>query len=199
LSAIVGSEGACRGDGDEEPRLVLRVDEDRMEAQAARAGHPRGAGAVLAKTGELGPVLAAVGGLEDRRVLDAGVDRVGVAQRRLEVPHALELPRMRRAVVPLVRARHAVIQKLVADGLPGLPAVVAPLHRLAEPVAALRGVDAVGIDRRSFEVIELPAAEEGAVDVPLLALAVRRHHERALARPYQYTDSAHGCLPRSQV
>ena len=52
------------------------------------------------------PGLPAVGGAEQRRVLDAGVDRVGIGQRRLEVPDALELPRVRRAVVPLMRAGH---------------------------------------------------------------------------------------------
>ena len=80
--------------------------------------------------------LAAVGRPEQRRVLDAGVDRVRIGQRRLEVPDALELPRVRRAVVPLVRAGHAVVDELVADRLPGLAAVVRALDQLAEPAAA---------------------------------------------------------------
>ena len=50
-------------------------------------------------------VLAAVGRAEDRGIFDAGIDGVRIGQRRLEVPDALELPRMLRAVVPLVRGQ----------------------------------------------------------------------------------------------
>ena len=49
------------------------------------------------------PGFAAVGRAEDGGVFDAGVDGVGIGERRLEVPDALEFPRMLRAVVPLVR------------------------------------------------------------------------------------------------
>ena len=98
-------------------------------------GCQRRAGAVLAQAGQFVPVLPAVGRLEQRGVFDAGVDRVGIGQRGLEVPDALELPRMRRAVVPLVGAGHAVVGELVADRLPGLAAVVRALDHLAEPAA----------------------------------------------------------------
>ena len=74
---------------------------------AAGARLPVRARAVLAQAGELVPRLPAVGRAEQRGILDAGVDGVGIGQRRLEMPDALELPRVRRAVVPLVRARHA--------------------------------------------------------------------------------------------
>ena len=83
---------------------LLGIEEDRVQAHAAGAGLPLGARAVAAQAGQLVPVLAAVGGLEDGGVFDAGVDGVGIGQRRLEVPDALELPRVLRAVVPLVRA-----------------------------------------------------------------------------------------------
>ena len=79
------------------------------------------------------PVLPAVGRAEERRILDAGIDRVGIGQRGLEVPHPLEFPRMRRAVVPLVRAGHAVVHELVAHRLPRLAAVVRALDHLPEP------------------------------------------------------------------
>ena len=59
----------------------------------------------LAQSRELVPGLSAVGRAEQRGILDAGVDGVRIGQRRLEVPDALELPRVLRAVVPLVRAR----------------------------------------------------------------------------------------------
>ena len=74
--------------------------------------------AVLAQARQLVPVLAAVGRAEQRGVFDAGVDRVGIGQRRLEMPDALELPRVLRAVVPLVRAGHAVVDELVAAPAP---------------------------------------------------------------------------------
>jgi hypothetical protein len=53
-----------------------------------------------------------------------GVDRVRIGERGLQMPDALELPGMRRAVVPLVRAGDAVVDELVAHRLPGLAAVV---------------------------------------------------------------------------
>ena len=53
------------------------IEQDGVQAHAARARLPRGAGAVLAQAGQFLPGLAAVGGLEQRGVLDAGIDRVG--------------------------------------------------------------------------------------------------------------------------
>ena len=153
-----------------------------MQAHAAGAGLPVGACAVLAEAGEFGPVLAAVGGAEEGGVFDAGVDGVGVGERGLEVPDAFEFPGVLRAVVPLVGAGNAVVGELVADGVPGFAAVVGALDDLAEPAAGLRGVDAVGIDGRAFQVVDLPAGEVGAADVPLLALAVGGEDERAFFR-----------------
>src|SRR5262249_30707399 len=118
----------------------------------------------------------------------------GVGERRLQVPDARELPRVLRAVVPLVRARHAVVGELVADRLPRLAAVVRALDLLAEPAAGLRRVEPVGLGRRALQVVDLPAREVGTGDLPPLALAVRRQHERALARADQYAYSGHQLL-----
>ena len=115
---------------------IARIEQDRVQAHAAGARLPVRARAVAAQPGQLLPGLAAVGRAEQGRVLDAGVDRVRIGQRRLEMPDALELPGMRRAVVPLVRAGHAVVDELVADRLPGLAAVVRALDQLPEPAAA---------------------------------------------------------------
>ena len=52
------------------------------------------AGAMFAEAGQLVPALAAVGGAEQRGVLDAGVDRVGIRRRGLEMPDAREFPRV---------------------------------------------------------------------------------------------------------
>ena len=54
------------------------------------------------RPGELVPFLAAIDGSEKGSVLDAGVDRVGVGQGRLEMPDPVEFPGVRRPVVPLV-------------------------------------------------------------------------------------------------
>src|SRR5262245_55671391 len=108
------------------------------------------------------------------------------------MPDAFELPGMRRAVVPLVRAGSAVVDELVTDGLPGLAAVAGALHHLAEPAARLRRVDAVGIRGGSLHVVDLPAAEVGAGDVPALPLAVGGEDEGALAGPHQNANVSHG-------
>src|SRR4051812_315043 len=101
-AAIVAPERASRGDRDVEPLMIRRVDEDRVEAEPARARLPVWSRLVVAQPWQFLPVLAGVNGAEERGVLHAGIDCIGIAQRRLDVPDALELPRMRRAVVPLV-------------------------------------------------------------------------------------------------
>src|SRR5665213_2804203 len=90
---------------------------------------------------------------------------------------------------PLMRAGDAVVDEFVADGLPRLAAIITSLHRLAEPVVRLRRVDAVRINRRAFQVVELPAAEKGTVDVPRLARAVRVENGSDFACADQYSSS----------
>src|SRR5215471_6895037 len=146
---------------------------------------------MFAEAGEFLPVLAAVGGAEEGGVFDAGVDGVGVGERRLEVPDALELPRVRGAVVPLMGAGDAVVDEFVADGVPCGAAIVGTLHDLPEPTAGLRGVDTVGICGRTLKVVKLPASEVGAADFPVLALAVRGEDERAFFCTNEQTDFTH--------
>src|SRR5437016_3640599 len=102
------------------------------------------------------------------------------------MPHALEFPGMLRAVVPLVRAHLALIYEFVAlafghalgthqlfgtapGRLPGFAAVIRTLDDLAKPTARLRGVDAIRVNGRTFEVIHLPAREVRPADFPVLA------------------------------
>src|SRR5690606_15027315 len=124
-------------------------------------------------------------------VLDTGIDCLRVGQRRLQVPHPLELPGMRGAVVPLVRSRHAVILELVAYRFPAPAAVARMLDELAEPTTRLRGPDAVGVDRGALEVVDLPPREMGPLDLPVLARGVGGDHERPLAGSYQDADTGH--------
>src|SRR5437588_1544725 len=110
------------------------------------------------------------------------------------MPDALELPGVRRAVVPLVGAGDAVVHELVTHRLPGLAAVVGALDQLPEPAAALRRIQAVRVDGRALQVVDLPARKVGATDIPPLALAVRCQDERALPCTHQNPYSAHPFL-----
>src|SRR5690348_3129986 len=102
------------------------------------------------------------------------------------MPDALELPWMRRTVIPLVRARDAIINELVPHWLPGFAAVVGALDQLSEPATALRSVQPVRVRGRPFHVVEFKAREVRAADVPPFALSIRLHYECALACTYQY-------------
>src|SRR5215469_18194199 len=100
------------------------------------------------------PTGCTVGGFEDSCIFYARVNRIRIGERRLQMPHALELPRMRLAIVELVcghglaRRVRSVIHELVAGRLlegvrprldvaprrfPRLAAVVGPLDHLPEP------------------------------------------------------------------
>ncbi len=168
-AAVVAAERAGGGDGGDDPVGPVTVEEDRVQAQAAGAGLPARGGAVAPQPGQLAPGHAAVVGPEQGGVLHPGVDPVGVGRRRLEVPHPGELPRIRRAVVPLVRVDLALVAEVVADRVPRLAAVVGPVDDLAEPPARLRGVEPVRVGRRPLHVVDLPAAEVRPADVPVPA------------------------------
>src|SRR5207244_11121048 len=103
LPTVVGAEGARRRDGDPHPLRIAGIKNDGVQTHAARARLPLGTSAVAAQAWEFLPVLAAVGRAEDGGSFPAGVRRVGIGERRLQMPHALELPRMLRAVIPLMR------------------------------------------------------------------------------------------------
>src|ERR1043165_5190201 len=92
-------------------------------------------------------------------------------------------------------ARHRRGLEVVADRVPALAAVVGALDHLAVPAGRLRGVDAVGIGGGALQVVHLPAREEGPRPGPVLALAVCREHERALASADQYAHTTHLPLP----
>src|SRR5580692_1392016 len=105
------------------------------------------------------------------------------------MPHPLELPRMLRAVVPLMRCERfagfirAVVDELVAGGfrrtgrgrfsgrrprlMPGFAAVIRALNDLPKPAARLRGVKSIRVGRRTFHVINLPARKMRAGDFPM--------------------------------
>ena len=130
---------------------IARIENDRVQAHPAGARLPVGPGAVAAQSGEFLPGLPAVGRAEQGGVFHPGVDRVRIGERRFEMPDALELPGVRRAVVPLVRAGDAVVDELVAHRLPRLAAVVRALDHLPEPAARLRRIQPIRVSGRSLE------------------------------------------------
>src|SRR5947208_14709742 len=136
---------------------------------------------MIAKPRQLLPCLASVDGTEERRVLDAGEDRVRVSQRRLQVPDARELPGVLRAVVPLMLAGNAVVGELIADRFPRLRTVVRALHYLPVPTSGLRRVNPVRIARPHLQVVDLPAREQLASDVPFVPLSIQYQYEYALS------------------
>src|SRR5579864_2468610 len=77
---------------------------------------------------------------------------------------------------------------------PGLAAVIGALNNLAKPAAGLRRIDAIRVDRRSLQVVHLPASKVGTAYVPLFALAVGRQDECALACSNQHSYLAHRLL-----
>src|SRR5262249_37411639 len=110
------------------------------------------------------------------------------------MPDALELPGVRCAVVPLVRAGDAIVHELVTHWLPRLATVVGALDQLPEPATGLRRIQPIPVSRRALEVVDLPARKVGTTDVPPFALAVRRQDKRTLACTNQYSYSTHPLL-----
>src|SRR4029077_13855811 len=96
---------------------------------------------VAAQGGQFLPGAPAVAAPEQAGVLDPRVDRVRVVKRRLEVPDPGDLPRVRRAVVPLVRARLAFVAEVASGRRPGCAAVVGSLDSLAQPAAGVAGAN----------------------------------------------------------
>src|SRR5579862_1150193 len=191
-----------------------------MQTHSARARLPLRPRSVPPQSRKLLPCLPAIRRTKQRRILHARVHRIRIAQRRLQVPHPLELPRVLRPVIKLVcsqrRARRLrrVVHKFIALALrlsarpgrltrwcsrlmPRLAAVIRALNNLPEPSAGLRSIYPVRVHRRSLQVIHFPAGKMRPAYVPFLPLAIRRQDKRALLCPHQHTYSAH-CpfLPR---
>src|SRR6266545_759408 len=170
---------------------MARIQQYRVQTHPTGPRLPRGRRGMGAEAGQLLPRLPAVDRAEQPGILHPGIDRVRIGQSGLEMPHSRELPGMRRVVVPQVRPRHTFVRELVAHRLPGLATIVRALDHLPEPAAGLRGIEPIRIGGPGPRMIDLPAAEVWAAHVPLLALAVRRHDERAFARADQHPYLAH--------
>src|SRR6266851_10434071 len=166
FARIIGPESSGGRNGDEHPIAVGRILNDRVQTHPAGARRPGGPGLMPPQARELLPGLAGIRGTEKGRVFNPGIYRVGISQRRFEMPDALELPGARRAVVPEVRAGLAVVDELVPHRLPSLAPVVGALDQLPEPPGGLRRIEPIRIGRRSFKVVDLPAPKVRAGDLP---------------------------------
>ena len=120
FAAVIGAETPARRDGDVNPVRVFRIEQDRMHGHAARARLPEIAFGA-AQSGKFLPRFAAVGRFENRRVFRAGIGRIRIGQRRLDMPDALELPRMLRAVIPLVLSRLRLRKRICCSSPLGMP------------------------------------------------------------------------------
>ena len=123
--------------------------------------------------------LSAVGRAEQGRVFDPGIDRVRIAERRFQMPDALELPGMRRAVVPLVSAGNPVVDEFVIHRLPRFAAIVGPSNQLTEPAAGLGCIEPIRVDRRSLEMIISHPPKKG----PLMSHCSRLPSADRMKRP----------------
>src|SRR5262245_52389542 len=131
------------------------------------------------------------------------------------MPHPLELPRVLRTVVPLMRCQRlarlvrSVIDELVALPLwhavrrreflrlaarrnPRLAPIIRSLHHLPEPAAALRRKNPVGVLRRALHVIDFPPHKQRPANRPLLSRAIGAQDETALFRADKNAYAAHG-------
>src|SRR5437588_2643256 len=111
------------------------------------------------------------------------------------MPNPLELPRMLCAVVPLMRGERlaacirCVVDEFVAFGfrhsalrrrlsgrrsglVPRLAAIIRTLNDLTKPPARLRCINAIRVNRRSFQVVHFPARKVWSAYVPLVPLAI---------------------------
>jgi hypothetical protein len=129
------------------------------------------------------------------------------------MPDAFELPGMLRAIVPLMRRERpagrgrCVINEFVAFCerhslracgrfagfqprlVPRFAAIIGSLNYLAEEAAALGYIDAVRVGRRAVQVIDLPTTKVRALNIPLVAFAIRSEDERTFSRTYKKSNA----------
>src|SRR5258705_3921443 len=130
--------------------------------------------AMAAESGKLQPRLSSISCAEYCGVFHPGVNGIRIAERWFKVPDPLEFPRVRRAVIPLMSAGNAVVNKFVTYRLPRLAPVIRALDLLPEPAAGLRRIYPIRINGRAFQMVNLPTSKERAADIPPLPFPIRR-------------------------
>ena len=162
-----------------------------MQAHSAGARLPARARIMTPQARNLLPGLARIVGPEQSCILHAGVKRVGGEERRFDMPDTLELPGVRRAVIPLVRSGQTIVGKMIVDHGPTPAAILRALHDLPEPAGALRGIEPVWMERRSFDVKNLPTGKMWTGNRPPVAAPIARENERTFSCADKQTDCGH--------
>src|ERR1700687_877812 len=127
LARVVGAKRAGGRDSNEDALRIHGIKHDGVQAHSSGAGLPKVAFRV-AERGEFLPILAAVGGAEHGGVFHSSVDGIGIFQGWFEMPNAFEFPGVLRAVIPFMSSGISLVDKFVADWLPGFSAVVRALN-----------------------------------------------------------------------
>ena len=215
LAAVVGAKRAGGGDGDEDALVDWSDRGGSCAAPCRRRRAPISAPvpwprrpASSCQSGRRRSIGTARRLPRRRRPCSGSVSDGSRCQTRLN-SHGCCVPSYHWCVVSGLPVGGRVVDELVALALghafgrggrlagrraglvPGFAAVVGALDDLPEPAAGLRGVDAVRIDRRALEVINLPAGEVRPADLPLLALAVGGENERAFLGADEDADGGH--------
>ena len=148
-AAVVGAERAGRGDRDEDPPGIARIEDDRVQAHATGTRLPRRPRAVAAQP-------ASSCQLDRRR--SSGTARRPRPRRRRCRDRSAKVRGARPARTPRGAASRRTTgaspgprrSGTVADRLPGLAAVVRALNELPEPPVGLGGVEPIRFDRGPF-------------------------------------------------
>src|ERR1700675_58995 len=115
FATIVGTKGSRCRNRNVDALGIAGIENDCVQTHTTGARLPLWAGAMTAQSGEFRPVLSAISRAEEGGVFHACVNRIGVLERRLQMPNALELPRMLRPVIPLMSGERlaAFIRRIV--------------------------------------------------------------------------------------
>ena len=183
VPAVVGAVDAAGRDGGEHLLRLLRVGQDRVERLAPVAGVPLLALRVLPQAALELEGLTAVGGLEDRAGLGAGVHHA-VLDARGQLPDAGD------GLAGVLGEADGAVRSL----LPGLAEVVRAPHLRAEPAGAGAGekarAPAAGVDQGGVDLLH---REVGAGPRPVPASLVGAPDPQTLAGPHhqQRVDHDH--------
>ena len=200
LAAVVRAERARRRDRDEHPLRVVGVDEDRVQAEPAGARLPLLAVSWCSRSPD-----------SSCHVWPASVDWKSAASSTPAntVSGSSATARgARRARTPTGAACRRTTGACRERRRTRTRCRPSPSSCRRRPSAGstwpCQPVDCDAYSRSgstgdAVQVVHLPAREQRALDVPVVARPVRRQDERALPRPHEEPHSAHGSLPLSSV
>src|ERR1043166_4880169 len=86
FSAVVTAKRSRRRNRNEDAPWILGVQQNGMQAHSASARLPLRTGSMAAQSGEFFPGFSAVRRTEERRILNARINRIGIGQGWLQMP-----------------------------------------------------------------------------------------------------------------